>query len=110
MNNINFLWLGIIIVLEACALYYVKKYATDDNKIKFLFMSVILYAIIPYLLYKITKDGTGIAITNTIWNIVSTIYGLLIGIIIFNEHITTEQKVGITFGTIGILFMVWKNE
>lgn len=105
MINSDILLLLIIILCEAFALYCIKKYSYNDNLTYLLILSMILYAIIPIFLYKILKHGTGIGILNTIWNITSTCYGLFIGMVLFSETITFQQKIGIIFGIIGIFLM-----
>ena len=44
--------------------------------------------------------------TNIVWNIASTIYGIIIGVLIFEESISFEQKIGALFGFIGLLLMI----
>jgi multidrug transporter EmrE-like cation transporter len=101
----NILWLAVIILCEASALYFVKKYSVNNDLAYLLILSMISYAIIPIFLYKMLKNGGEISIINTIWNIASTLYGLFIGVILFGEFVTLQQKIGIVFGTIGIFLM-----
>jgi drug/metabolite transporter (DMT)-like permease len=65
-----------------------------------------LYCMIPFILYYILKTKEGIAMTNIIWNIASMIYGLFIGVILFNENILLKQKIGIILGFIGLILMI----
>jgi len=110
MDKYDLIWLITIIAAESVALYCVKKYSIDDNLHRYILLGIILYAYIPFALYKITKNGQGIAITNIIWNIASTIYGLLIGILLFDESISWEQKIGILLGFAGVFFMILKSK
>jgi len=104
MDRYDSLWLLIIILLEATALYNIK-YASENSK-SYLLISIVCYALIPYCLYKIVSRGQGIAITNIVWNIASSLYGLFIGIVLFSEVLTLKQKIGIGFGLLGVWFMV----
>lgn len=93
-----------MITLEALALYSLK-YSTKTQHSQYLIAGMILYAGVGYCIYRIVNSGNGVGITNTIWNIASTIYGLLIGIIIFGERITNRQAFGIMLGGLGLIFM-----
>lgn len=110
MDNSDLFWLFSIIIAESFALYYVKKYSINDTNNVFIYVSIILYAYIPFALYKITHNCSGIAVTNIVWNIASTIYGLIIGMLLFDENITFEQKIGISLGFLSIIFMIWKQK
>ena len=102
------LYLSIIVLCEALALYYVKAYSINESY-HLLIFSMILYATIPYFLYRILRNQEEIAVINVIWNVCSTLYGLFIGIVLFNEHISSYQKVGIILATIGTCLMFIKR-
>jgi len=110
MNQNIIFWLILIIACESIALYAIKKYSIDNTHSIYLVGSIILYAAIPLFLYKILKNDMGIAIANILWNIASTLYGLLIGVILFNEGITFEQKIGATLGTAGVILIMWDEK
>jgi drug/metabolite transporter (DMT)-like permease len=99
----------IIMIFESTAFYNIKMYSIS-NDMRHIIASSALYAMIPILLYKIVKLGNGIAITNITWNIASTLYGLFIGVILFNEHITTEQKIGAILGMLGTIIILWHSD
>ena len=102
MNVLLFL---LILIFEFIALYMVKYTAQDNNKL-WLFIAVYCYAMIPLLLYFIIKDGKdGIAMTNILWNIASTVYGLIIGIYIFSEKVNNLQIIGGLLGMLGIILI-----
>lgn len=105
------IWLFAIIVIEATALYTIKGASVNHNPVELVF-SVLLYAAIPFCLYKIIteKDSPlGIATVNVVWNLASTIYGLIIGVVFFAESISTNQKIGIVLGTTATLLLVGKT-
>lgn len=97
----------LIIIAEFLALYYIKLFSLYDDHIRYILCAMIYYIIVVIIFYRILKNGQGIAMTNMIWNIASTIYGLLIGVIIFNEKLTNLQKIGATFGTLSVIMMLW---
>ena len=110
---INLIILFIFIVLtESIGLYSVKKYSIEDNKKMYLLLSMCMYALIPILLYYIISPKyckENISTVNIIWNILSTLYGLMIGVYIFSEHISSLQILGIILSTIGLIFIFKKG-
>jgi multidrug transporter EmrE-like cation transporter len=64
---------------------------------------------IPVFLYIIIKENRNISTVNIIWNILSTIYGLIIGVLIFQEKIHTLQIYGVLLGVLGIGLIFWKQ-
>ena len=103
------LWLFIIICAEAFALYCIKEYSISNNILYFI-LSTIMYAILPFIIYKLLKLGDGIAIINIAWNILSTLYGLFIGVILFGEYITFQQKIGSMLGLISTLIILFPTD
>lgn len=102
----EWLWLFVVIVLEFCALYNIKN-ATVTGSDGLLVISVICYGLIPICLYQITKSGSGVALVNIVWNILSSMYGILIGIMLFGETITFHQKLGTLVGFLSIYLMAF---
>jgi multidrug transporter EmrE-like cation transporter len=94
-------FLGILIAVEAVALYSIEKFA-KERQIKFFITTAICYGIlIPYLLYRnlMYKD---IGMINFFWNIFSTMSGFAIGILIFKEQVNNLQWIGISLSLVGI--------
>ena len=101
----------IIFLIEAVALYSIKRasVATDGCKMSML-LAMLCYATLPLLLYLIAKQ-MGIALTNAVWNVASTMYGLLIGIMLFHEVVSVRQWVGLGLGVVGFGLMTsWAAE
>jgi len=102
MIKILFLFV-MIFFLEVVALYGIKK-ATLVESNNFLFLSMACYATIPVFLYVIVKK-IPLALTNAAWNVASTVYGILIGILIFGEIVSVRQWIGLGLGAIGFGLM-----
>lgn len=97
-----------IVFLEIVALYSIKEYTIHKNY--FLpILAFFSYGIIPFIIYFILVNGNNISIVNVAWNILSILYGIFIGFILFKEHITTLQWLGIFLGTISMIFMFYEN-
>lgn len=106
INDQIVFWFVLIILAEAGALYSVKKYSIDKDT-KYLVASMIGYMIIPLFLYRLLKIGQGIAMVNVMWNILSTIYGFIIGVAIFGEAVSHLQLIGSILGVLGIILILW---
>lgn len=106
--NVLLLFL-LIVIFEFIALYSVKKYSIDKNLL-FLIMSCICYAAVPIVIYFVLVKGNNISTVNITWNILSTLYGLLIGLVLFGEKVGSLQIYGIILGTISLGFIFWDGK
>ena len=96
-------WFLTIILSEALALYFVKKFSINQNHPEYLVYSMGLYCLTVWSLSKILIYGQGIALINILWNIASSLYGIAIGVFIFGEYLTNLQLIG---GVLGILSII----
>lgn len=90
--------------MEFLALYGVKHYS-KHKKVEMVIMSMICYAGIPLFLYLAISMGHGLATINTAWNVISTLYGILIGVVIFNEPVGSMQWFGALFSFTGLILI-----
>ena len=104
-----FLLFSGIVVLEFIALYSIKYYSLHKN-LPSLLLSCLCYALIPIILYFLLVRGSNIATVNITWNILSTIYGLFIGVMLFQEKISNVQWYGIAFGFLSLIFLCWEGK
>lgn len=94
----------LLLISEILALYCVKKSSVNKDK-KWLFYSCIFYSLVPIFLYFILRKTHKIGSLNSTWNIVSSIYGVLLGVLIFSEIYTPKQCLGIFFGILALILM-----
>ena len=104
--NAILLFLGIIL-FEFIALLLIKKSQVDPQH-AFLIMSIAIacYAAVAICLYNLVKCNKSVSMSNSLWNIASTMYGLFIGLVLFQEKITPSQWFGLILGSIGIVFIL----
>ena len=95
----------LIVVLEVLALYAIKEYSISHRPI-FIPLFITCYALIPILLVLILREKQNISTVNIIWNIITTICGLILGLILYREEITPIQFFGICLGTLGLVLML----
>lgn len=94
----------IIVILEFIALYSVKHYSIHKNHI-FMAVSCLCYGLIPIAIYFVLVKGKNISTVNITWNILSTLYGLLIGLVLFSEKVGSLQWYGVILGIISLVFI-----
>ena len=106
MNNKFIRLVTLLIIIESLALYYVKKSSlAGEHKGTFLVSSMILYALLPLVLYSMLQIHPKISIINVLWNVLSTMYGVFIGYILFKENINSTQFIGIFLGITSIYLL-----
>lgn len=104
----HFIYLTLLTFTDVIAIYYMKQYVLTQ-KPEHIMISIFFYGLMLYIFYKILRSGFGIGITNILMSILSIICGLIIGTLVFGEHITFNQKIGATLGIIGSLIILWNS-
>jgi multidrug transporter EmrE-like cation transporter len=87
-------WITAVSLIEAFALFFVRQ----GDAIK----ASLIYglAVVPLLTKALQYEGIGIV--NFIWNILSTLFGFVIGIYFFNEKVHAMQQIGVVVALAGI--------
>lgn len=96
------LFVGLLTMIEACAMTLLKKYSIEKNVCYFLPV-FILYGIMAPLLIVKNLEYEGIATLNIIWNIMSTFIVLFIGIIIFKENVSHLHLISLLLSILAII-------
>ena len=93
LNNIT---LAIIMsILDGIMMVFVKKYYLGEFISKlFLIIPMLIYSVQPLLFYKaLTFEGMGVF--NILWDSISNLLVLFLGIFIFSEKLTILKYIGI---------------
>ncbi len=90
-----------LFIVESVALYNVKKYSITSEKRSFM-TSLLFYTLVPFFILYLLRMSLDLGKTNLIWNVASSIYGVLIGVILFSEVIRGTQWIGVLFALMGI--------
>jgi len=95
-------------ILDMIMMIMVKKYYLGEMTILFgLFIPMIIYSIQPLLFYK-ALYFEGMGIFNVLWDSVSNLLVLFIGITIFMEKISLQKYIGVMLSFISIFLLVSK--
>ncbi len=88
-----------------------KYYVLGASKNIFLLLAAcLLYTLQPILFSKsLNIEGNGIGIMNIIWNVVSTCFILIVGVILFGEQMNTYKFIGVFFSLLALIFLSYKN-
>lgn len=100
---------GVLLALSAISVifgdYFAKVFSTNQKPIFY------ILAIIGYLgsgfFYIPTLFKEGLVITSIIWSILSTAGFLVIGLLIFKEHLNLLQTAGVALGFASILLLTF---
>ena len=105
--NTNSLSLAIIMsVIDAIMMGLTKKYYLSAHKIKYVLAAgMVIYMCQPLLFYRaLAFEGMGIF--NVLWDSVSNLLVLFVGIYIFNEKITINKIIGTILGISSVYFLL----
>jgi multidrug transporter EmrE-like cation transporter len=88
-------------VVEAIGLYFIRLGGSLNVSI-----ASILYAfgVVPFLSWASKYEGIGLA--NFMWNVLSTIFGFIIGILMFKEKIHNMQIMGVLVSLVGVAMIL----
>lgn len=89
-------------VLDAGSLVLVKEYFLDPSKVSYYVTAIFMYALCPVLIYRCLLYGQGIADTNSLWNAISTLFTLVVGLLYYKETLHNHQIVGVLFTVVGV--------
>lgn len=94
----------LLIFSEMVALYSIKKYK-ETHKNMYTFLAILGYMMVAITLIKIVEKNDTVSLTNVFWNVLSSVYGLFIGYMLFKEKITRNQFLGVMLAIISIVLI-----
>ena len=105
--NIPILLLATVMaLLDCCMMICIKKYYLGDFNLFFgLIIPMIIYGLQPLLFYK-AMYYEGMGIFNILWDSLSNLLVLLIGVCFFLENVTTQKYIGVVLSFISIFLMI----
>lgn len=99
----EFIFISLIILAETAGQGFLKAYAIDLHP-QFLGLGLACYVAVVVLLSKVLQfDGVGAI--NLMWSVMSVVAVFAVGMVFFNEHITTMQLTGVTLSLVGIAIL-----
>jgi multidrug transporter EmrE-like cation transporter len=112
MNQIIFfiantvpIWL-VLFVTALCVVigdYFAKLWAVSQNTL-YVFLCIVMYSFSALMfLPSLLKEK--LAVATVFWSVFMVIGSIFVGSVIFHEHLTVRQWVGILFGVLSIIFI-----
>ena len=95
----------LLVIFEACA-DIIAKYFAITNKIWIGATALGIYVIANLFWLISLKNGAELATGAVIFSIVSEVLAILIGVLIYHEHLTLTQGVGILLGLVSLVLLV----
>lgn len=96
---------AVFVTLEFLALYAIK-YSRVHQRPALVPLAMLCYALIPLFIYWVLHyPGQKIATVNLQWNLLSTLYGLFIGMLLFRERLSPRQGYGVILGLLSLVLM-----
>jgi len=104
--NYNLFSLAVIMsFIDAIMMSITKIYYISETKLKItLVIGMLIYMLQPLLFYK-ALSYEGIGIFNVLWDSVSNLVVLFIGVIIFKENVSIKKYIGVLLSFISIYFL-----
>ena len=97
-------WIGISAIFFALGEFLSKKFALNPGwSLLILFLVVDVLSAMTWLPAIFQKNQ--LSVTGVIWSVVSVIATVAIGILAFNEKLTTIQLLGLTAGLVSVVLL-----
>ena len=96
-----------IVIMEAIAQYFIKKYNEIPSPIYYI-LGVCFYACVAFLL-NTSYNYSSMGMSQMLWSGVSVIAILLVGSIFFGETIEKNEWIGMIFILTGLVITQMKN-
>lgn len=98
------LWLLLSVAFFGIGEYLSKKFAISPS-INLILCIVPMYALGSLAWLPAIHRGKILSTVGTMWNLLSMVITLIVGLIIFKETLTTTQFIGLAFAFIAIILM-----
>ncbi|MGI9118375.1 MAG: hypothetical protein ACR2IQ_02410 [Minisyncoccia bacterium] len=95
-----------LIILEALADYFAGGFATN-GKIIWAITSLLCYIFANISWLVSIRNGSGLAKGAAIFAISSVLLGAAIGILVYNEHLSVLQYIGIGVGVVALALILY---
>ena len=104
-NNQSLMLAFIMAVIDAIMMGLTKKYYLSTHKIKYILAAgMVIYMCQPLLFYR-ALSFEGMGIFNVLWDSVSNLIVLFVGIYFFSERITIRKYIGVILSFISIYLL-----
>ncbi len=95
----------LLVIFEACA-DIIAKYFAITNKLWIGVGALAVYIIANIFWLVSLKNGAELATGAVIFSVISQILAILIGVLIYHEHLSIIQGIGIILGLISLVLLV----
>jgi len=104
MESKSLLYIVILVTIELLAVISLKHWSTTKNNI-FLFLGLFGYIVVGALFAYILHTHSQMTVVNSLWQVMNVILISAVGLLIFNEHITPKQMVGVCLAIIATILL-----
>ena len=98
------LWILLSVAFFGMGEYLSKKFALDPS-VKLVCTIVPMYALGSLAWLPAIYKGQNLSTVGTIWNLLSLVITLMVGMVIFKETLTTTQLVGVCLAFVAIVLL-----
>lgn len=105
------MWIGPIVLLiffELVADIFAEKWSLSHSHV-FWAVSLSCYVIGNIFWLYAMKDGSGLARGAVIFSVVSAIFAVFVGLVVYREHVTRIELAGMIVGLIGMMLIFWND-
>ena len=102
---LTILIVALLLGAEVGAEYFIKEF-TDRNKVYFIVLGVVLYLLIPFLLWWLLKTQKSLTVANTVWQALNIVAVTLLGYWVFKESLSPWQIAGVCLAVVATVLVM----
>lgn len=109
-----FILITILVTVETIGMAFIKEFhictknGEKHKALKYYLLGVSLYALVCYILHMLFYYAP-MYVTNCVWNAMSVILVIIVGVVVFNENFTIHDGTAALFVIIAILIFEYTN-
>jgi spermidine export protein MdtJ len=102
---LTILIVALLLGAEVGAEYFIKEF-TDRNKVYLIVLGVVLYLLIPFLLWWLLKTQKSLTVANTVWQALNIVAVTLLGYWVFKESLSPWQITGVCLAVVATILVM----
>jgi len=99
---------SLLTIVDVAAFAAVKEIILKGWNPYFIVAPMVLYCIQPLILWK-SLEYSSLTLMNVLWNVVSSTVVAILGLVIFQETLSTRELVGCVLGLLSIYVFSFNN-
>ena len=101
-------FIGLLLTFEAAADILAKQWQLNQGTVRFV-AAIAGYVIANVFWLFALKEGAGLTKGAIIFSVGSAIIAIIIGLLLYKEHVSKMEVIGIILGILAVVLLTWEG-